>query len=182
MILHSTLRVQKQRKLKSLTNEQLNLGFRKTITNNRRCNVKPFAHPLINLSSSTLTRSETDCLSSGSKFAILPVDKKTSLRSIVLITDIATEIQNDSRLNSEFFKTLVNDMINHVQLLWSDNLHSYFSIRKKIADKKLSLLRADKGECLILMDTEDYITKVIEFLAAANARVINYNINTYVQL
>ena len=135
----------------------------------------------MNLSSAQLTSNEMQLLTYGKTFAIISSDKKNTIRATIL-SDIALGIRNDQRLNTGRVNALIDSAVGLLSdpgpQARADTL-TFFKLRKRLRDEDLAIVKADKGETLVVMNKAYYMDRVHAFLLASGAKPIKFSIGTY---
>ena len=99
------------------------------------------APSVINLSSVTIPEAEIQLLQRGRKFALPPVDQLES----ILLSEFATGVRGDTRLNTEKVRRLIEESINQLDAPLSPDLRSYFSLKRRLVRENVVLVKADKA-------------------------------------
>jgi hypothetical protein len=133
---------------------------------------------LVNLSGTTLTKSEEKILCYGPKFAHPPAFNPGKLKDTV-IADIAATTGNETRMNLPNFKSIVDNFQNSVPKMDGATKVSIFSLKKKIKDNQLVIAKADKCDSLVVLKEADYNEKVLTFLNENNATLYTRSFNYY---
>lgn len=137
-----------------------------------------FAPSVVNLSSAAFSSSELQLLQYGKKFCLPPVDQKSKLKTIV-VSDLANGIRGDRRLNTDRVRNLINDMISQLYTPLTPELRTYFGLKRRLNQEDLVLVKADRGETLVIMQRTQYDMEVLQFLESAGANHINSPSTSY---
>lgn len=149
-----------------------------------------FHTPLINYSDCVFTVEEVELLKKGIKFNPL-IKNNNSYKNNLELLAVETEsiLQNFDLANKDLLR---NDVINllkkekeNINLpnntltsgSYNDKLIKSISI--KIKNNDLILTKADKGNCLIVMNRFDYLSKVYNFLNTNDFTTINNPLNKF---
>jgi len=116
-----------------------------------------------------------------SKLALPPINKKDQIETL-LVTDFDAGIRNSSQLNTSVIKSLIKELALQLDGPLSTPLQAFFSLKKRLRETNTCLVKADKGETLILVSNDPYQHKITDFLLKAGATPTNLNINTHSEL
>lgn len=109
-ILFNELRNKKLKKLKRLSLQTPDFSGTYKSTTTQHSNPKyVFPPPFINLTETKLSDCELSLLNKGPKFSVYPIDKQSSLTARI-VSDLATGLQGDVRLNTEKVRKIIYDM------------------------------------------------------------------------
>lgn len=129
----------------------------------KKCDVKLIDDFVVNKSTTQLTQDEHDLLNMGLNFAIKP--KTTPLEQIIAevettIDSLETEEQNAIRRNVskaiDSLSTYVKPSNNHSK----KHQESLKSLRNKMKNNNIIILKSDKGNKVVVMDRSDYMKRV----------------------
>ena len=87
-------------------------------------------------------------------------------------------IRSDPRLNTDQLKQMING-VSQLMATPNQTTRTYLQLRKRLKQQNLALMKADKGETLIIMNRADYNKKVWDFLTQAGAKPIRYAFTDY---
>ena len=97
----------------------------------------------------------------------------------MLLTDLAVDLRNDQRLNTQRVKSLIDEAVMNLSpQVTSPNYHAYKQLRKRLKEENLALVKADKGNSLVLMERAAYTQRVYEFLKSSNTIEIPFSIKS----
>lgn len=138
-----------------------------------------FHQRTLNLSSTRFTPSEYDTFNLGLKFSPKPVsfNKKEHISLLASSERILRlgQFDNPTTLATEISSEF-NSKLTHCQFSSFNNLHKNIkSINSKIKEDDLIVTKADKGNCVVILDKPAYITKTITFLSSPDFLPLNKN-------
>jgi len=128
----------------------------------------------MNLSNAYIPPSEIELLQKGRNFALPPMKHKLNLESVV-ISDAATGIRSDRRLNTTKTAKIIKESIYKLQQSPAPVVKTFSSLKRRLNSENLVLVKADKGEAIIIMERAEYDRKILTFLTAAGASLIRSN-------
>lgn len=182
--LFNKLQVVKRKKLKLLVAKkeksslQQRSSLHQRVQQSKTPSISPgFAPSFLNLSTIHFSEQEIELLSRGKKHSTLPRVKDDSIVAIIL-SDMAAGLRADTRLNS----TRVTGIINQIAIdisRSSPDTRLVKSISKKVRDNYLCIVKADKGNALIVMPRDDYDRKVTDFLQDSGAKPVRFSIESH---
>ena len=145
VLLETNLRRQKLKKLNNLIDKKCNRT--QSSAHSTPPPSPPFAQPIVNLTDVVIPADEMN--RSGKKFAIYPSDKSNTLQSIVT-SNLAAGLRGNNRLNTSKVRELIQSMTVHLHTRVSPDTKSFLSLRRRLRDQELVLVKADKREPLSL--------------------------------
>ena len=174
--------------LKDNNTSSFNVSFDNTIFNSElnedpnistNANEFTFHQRTLNLSNTNFNQSEITLLNKGIKYNFhVPPDTNT-------LESLTVECENIISKSNETYKkdtlrsrcvTCLNDFYkNNPRAAPSDELRTLKSIKAKIHENNLVLSKADKGNCLVILERSDYIDKVGSFLSTDEFTQIQSN-------
>ena len=133
-----------------------------------------FHKRFLNLSNTSFTPQEENLLNLNLKFNFaLKVDKK---KKETLAVEAENIIQSCNIHNKNILRAKI---INFLNSEGSNNTPTNFnpthlkSLKNKITSNNLLVTKADKGNCLVVMNKENYIDKITDFLSSEDFEEIN---------
>lgn len=156
------------KKLKNL--RELKIRNQEKISNNKITNSFPFHNRTINLSNTVFNNVEVSMLDKGLKYSVSPIlsEKKIAEFSIDIdiLIDKCTEDVGIKRILKNKSTSILQKQILSCKKVKKKNtdISLINNIKKKITSNDLILSKADKGNCIIIMEKTDYINKVESFL------------------
>lgn len=177
-------KAQKFDKLKSKLNnliKQKNIFNRNRLANSTKFSDFKFHDRIKNLSNVDFDDDELDILRLGLKHIIKTPLSESDILELSVEIDVLIELITN---NSNVKKSLRNDMFillhdfkSNLKKVNKYITNSSFTVLKRIKDKirdrDLILSKADKGNCLVILNKHDYINKVESFLSDNNFTVVN---------
>ena len=96
---------------------------------------------------------------------------------------MATGIWNYQRLNTQRVTFLINSAITNLTSQSSTlAFHAFRKLRKRLKQEDLAVVKAGKGDTLVLIDHSAYTQRVYEFLEFSNAvELKSFSLNQYFQ-
>ncbi len=151
----NNIKTRHEKKLKNLSNESTSAG---PIIDSSKW--------VINLSSKPLTSDERAILNKGPKFAPTPPKIPTK----VLVAEIEAAITKLPEESKDAIRTSTADLIRRSDLPKHKNTtanerKAFYELKK---DKTRVVMKADKGNCFVVMDKADYDAKMQELLSDHN--------------
>lgn len=178
-----------KRKLDLLINQKNNFNRNKIQNSNKFSNFH-FHERIKNLSTTIFDDDELDLLRLGLKYCIkTPLTEGEILEYAVELDVLIECISNDCSVK----KNLRNDIHNILYNLKNNIKKTNFFIPKssektlnnlktKIKNQNIVLSKADKGNCLVILNKDDYIQKVESFLLENNFTLLTNNpFNSFVR-
>ncbi|XP_044764540.1 uncharacterized protein LOC123321102 [Coccinella septempunctata] len=187
---HTQISVEQQRKrhtldgkLKKLIDDKKTESLKKQLNNFHK-----FHDNLINFTQVHLEKSEIDLLEKGIKFN--PTSNINTERNLIKLAAEIEATMNHIRVNKFEIRDEIRPLLRKElkDLRTNKKLgRGHFndkvikSIREKVERNKLTITKADKGNCMIIMKTKDYNKKVLDFLSKNNIREKKISLSTIIQ-
>lgn len=153
----------KYKKLDIKINKMLN---NRVTTDNK--NTQAFFPRVVNLTNTTFSSTETELLNKGLKHNLNNLKIKKNIENLTLDSEIAISLLPPDKQNEARHKTV--EIINkiHEKHTYSkeDRLEARTlkDIKKKICDNNLTITKADKGNSIVIMTKNDYVSKTLDFI------------------
>ncbi|XP_050299987.1 uncharacterized protein LOC126738616 isoform X1 [Anthonomus grandis grandis] len=142
--------------------------------------IHKFHKPCLNFSNTTFNNKELALLSRGLKYRPVIHNKKEALQNLEMLTvETETVLQNIEADNinqiraqcSNILRTELKSIKNAPNKTEGDfNSTLIKSIKNKLQNSNLTLTKADKGNCVVILNKNDYDTKVTQFIQENNFR------------
>lgn len=139
-----------------------------------------FHNRFLNLSSVTLDGGDEEVLNLGLRFNFFFKPKPTDLQLLAVESERILEISNleDRNVVRSQIAVCLNRYHNSTRNLnpFNKNINrNLTNLRKKIVDNNLIVSKADKGNCIVIMDKILYLDKVEDFLSSDDFSSITTN-------
>ncbi|XP_044766282.1 uncharacterized protein LOC123322402 [Coccinella septempunctata] len=144
-----------------------------------------FKEPILNLSDTTFNESETKLLSLGLKFSFSNYNK--SMITEKLVVAVETFLKSNRVINPHIIRSHIISILDKFKKsrirtpkYIVDLKRNLTAISKKIKDNNLFFSKADKGDCLVVLNKTEYINKVHDFLSNNGFnKTTRSNVNKY---
>lgn len=149
-------------KLSSLTKNSCNHNNEKyTLPSNP----PKFHDRIINLSNITLTTNETNLLNKGFKYNPNNTPSIKDIQDLIVDTEVAIDKIHKSDHMKHICTNIINKSLNQNRYHSANNEQKTMNILKqKLKTNQTTMVKADKGNTIVLIDSVDYKNKVLSFL------------------
>ena len=126
----------------------------------------------MNSSNINIPEDEVQLVAKGRKFTLPSLEQGDSIKKAI-IADLSLELRSDSRLNSDTFKELINSLSSKLMVPSKIN-RTFISLRKRLKQHNLIIIKTDTGEALIIHDRDGYEKKILDLLAQSGVKPQRY--------
>lgn len=146
--------------------------------------MSPFAffERVKNLTNIQFTSSEMTILSKGLKYNIEPDFNSTTIKHLIATTKVAMDmaslsVREKNDLTSKIAKLIENEIKNrkHFTKVCQSEHNTLRAINDKLATHNAIMVKADKGNTVVIMNQENYVEKVLDFFTNNNITPIQIN-------
>lgn len=150
-----------------------------------------FQDRVVNISNTQFNDDEMDTLSKGHKFNNnSSYNDSNTIKNV--IADCESIVQRIPYEDREHARHMITEVIKDIQIQEGQHDHTHIkhnrnqkhtihTIKEKVANDKLIIVKADKGNTTVIMEANMYIQKTIEFLTENNATKIDSDPTTSYQ-
>lgn len=157
--------------------------FNTSAPNNNNTNLNPifpFHQRFLNLSSYHFSTNEENLLSLGLKYNFHKNSNASDLEMLAVSCQNTLEFSRvqDSDMISSRISVILNDSYNsnaHSDIIHTNLDKSLKSLRTNISNNNLIISKADKGNCIVVLDRVAYVDKVTDFLQNGDFTLLNNN-------
>lgn len=153
--------------------------FSNNLINNSKFSNFNFHDRTLNLSQTSFDHNEVSLLNMGLKYNFHMNPLKENLEVMAVECENCVSYCQDTSvkeaLRSQIAYSFNNFYKNNSRQQRTQSTGPLKSIQKKIISNNLIISKADKGNCLVILDKPDYVNKVNNFLSSEDFSQINFN-------
>lgn len=163
-------------------NEKLNKLLKNKNKDKQKTDKITFAEKVINLTTSTFTEEEYEILGKCMKY--IPhrnINKENTLIECEMIIERMENEEDKKQIRSDI-KNII-EKINRKKMNKEDKIiqQNIKKIKEKIINDKLLIVKADKGNTVIIMEKEEYINRVESFIQSGPYKKVTYDLTSKFQ-